>query len=187
MKSTGASESHCNNTLKTAIAFARFLGPDQSFYDIRTKDKITGFLDTKIKDNVTDPEKRWITTWNDYLGDIKYLFRWLHNYKLKVDRASEPDSSPSEWETPPFAQIRKKKTKRLSPYGENEIWELDELQTIIKYEPHKRNNAALALMWDLSGRNHEITLFRLKHIRLRENMEKGKLHMKPKLAPGPFS
>ena len=102
MKSTGASESYCNNTLKTSIAFARFLGPDQSFYDIRTKDKVTDFLDTKIKDNVTDPEKRWITTWNDYLGDIKYLFRWLHNYKLKVNQDPEPDSSPSEWETPPY-------------------------------------------------------------------------------------
>ena len=85
MKTICASESHCNNTLKTAIAFARFLGPDQSFYDIRTKDKITDFLDTKIKDNVTDPEKKWITTWNDYLGDIKYLFRWLYNYKSKIN------------------------------------------------------------------------------------------------------
>ena len=133
MKSTGASESHCNNTLKTGIAFARFLGPDQSFYDIRTKDKIIGFLDTKMKDTVTDPEKRSITTWNDYLGDLKYLFRWLHNYKVMIDQGLEPNSSPSEWETPPFAQIKKKKTKRLSPYLENEIWELDELQAIIKY------------------------------------------------------
>ena len=38
----------------------------------------------------------------------------------------------------------------------------------IKYEPYKRNKAALALMWDLSGRNHEITLLKLRHIRLRE-------------------
>ena len=185
MKSTGASESHCNNTLKTAIAFARYLGPDQSFYDIRTKDKIIGFLDTKIKDNVTDPDKRWITTWNDYLGDLKYLFRWLHNYKLRLDQGLEPNSSPSEWETPSFAQIRKKKTKRLSPYGENEIWELDELQTIIKYEPHKRNKAALALMWDLSGRNHEITLLKLRHIRLREKYGEGEIPHQSKTGSGP--
>ena len=185
MKSTGASESHCNNTLKTAIAFARYLGPDQSFYDIRTKDKITDFLDTKIKDNVTDPDKRWITTWNDYLGDLKYLFRWLHNYKLRLDQGLEPNSSPSEWETPSFAQIRKKKTKRLSPYGENEIWELDELQTIIKYEPHKRNKAALALMWDLSGRNHEITLLRLRHIRLKEKYGEGEIPHQSKTGSGP--
>ena len=88
MKSTGASESHCNNTLKTAIAFAHFIGPDQSFYDIRTKDKITDFLDTKISNNVTDPEKKWIRTWNDYLGDLKYLFRLLHNYKSDIHNAS---------------------------------------------------------------------------------------------------
>ena len=132
MKSTGASESHCNNTLKTAIAFADFIGPDQSVYDIRTKDKITDFLDTKMKNNVTDPEKKWIITWNDYLGDLKYLFRSLHNYKSKIDQGLESNSNPSDWETPLFAQIRKKRP-RESQVPENEIWELDELQTIIKY------------------------------------------------------
>ena len=113
MKSTGASESHCNNTLKTAIAFADFIGPDQSVYDIRTKDKITDFLDTKMKNNVTDPEKKWIITWNDYLGDLKYLFRSLHNYKSKIDQGLESNSNPSDWETPLFAQIRKKDQERV--------------------------------------------------------------------------
>jgi integrase/recombinase XerD len=47
-----------------------------------------------------------------------------------------------EWETPEFVRIRKKKTKRDSPYSEAEIWELDELLTIIKYEPYTRNKAA---------------------------------------------
>jgi integrase/recombinase XerD len=186
MKSTGASESHCNNTLKTAMAFARYIGPDLSFYDIRTKEKIVGFLDTKIKDNDNDPDKRWITTWNDYLGDLKYLFRWLHNYVLKLDHGIEPNSYPSDWETPPFAQIRKKKTKRLSPYGENEIWELDELQIIIKYEPHKRNKAALALMWDLGGRNHEIVLLKMRHIRLRERYGEGEVPHEAKTGSGPI-
>lgn len=43
MKTTGASENHCNNTLKIAINIGYFLGHDQSFYDIRTKGKITDF------------------------------------------------------------------------------------------------------------------------------------------------
>lgn len=77
MKSTGASESHCNNTLKTAIAFAHYIGSDQSFNDIRMKDKIVGFLDTKIKDSVSDPDKRWITTWNDYLGSGSLYLRQI--------------------------------------------------------------------------------------------------------------
>jgi integrase/recombinase XerD len=146
MQTTGASESHCNNTLKTAIAFANFLGPTESFHDIVAKDKIVAYLDTKMKNSVIDPEKRWITTWNDYLGDLKYLFRWLHNYELKISQGLEPNSTPSEWETPEFVQIRKKKTRRLSPYSQSETWDLEELKMIIRYEPFKRNKAAIALM-----------------------------------------
>ena len=50
------------------------------------------FLDTKIKSNDTDPDKKWITTWNDYLLRIKYFLRWFHNHKLEKDRKEEPFS-----------------------------------------------------------------------------------------------
>jgi len=63
-----------------------------------------------------------------------------------------------DWETPPFATIKKKKTKRLSPYLETELWDRDELLLVIKYEQFKRNKAALSLFWDLDARNHEVTL-----------------------------
>ena len=53
------------------------------FYDIRRKEEITAFLDTKIKNIEEDPERKWVTTWNDYLNDIKYFFSWLHNDKRK--------------------------------------------------------------------------------------------------------
>ena len=55
-------------------------------------------------------------------------------------------------------QIKEIKTKRLSPYLESELWEKDEIISIIKYEPYSRNKAALMLMWDLNARPHEITL-----------------------------
>jgi hypothetical protein len=38
----------------------------------------------------------------------------------------------------------------------------------LKYEPYKRNKAAITLMWDLDARPHEITLLKIKHIRLRK-------------------
>ena len=186
MQSTGASESHCNNTLKTATAFAVFLGSTQSLYDIRTNDQIIAYLDTKMKNGVIDPEKRWVTTWNDYLGDLKYLFRWLHNYKLKINQSLEPFSSPSEWETPSFSQIKKKKTKRVSPYSQNEIWDLEELKTIIRFEPHKRNKAAIALMWDLNARNHELSIIELRHVRLRERYGEGDIPHQAKTGSGPI-
>jgi hypothetical protein len=37
--------------------------------------------------------------------------------------------------TPAFAKIKEKKTKRLSPYSETEIWDRDELLLVFKYEP----------------------------------------------------
>jgi integrase/recombinase XerD len=125
MKNNYSSESHMNNTLKTNSLFAQFLGPDVSFYDITKKNQITSFLDTKIKSEEDDPDKRWITTWNYYLGDIKFFFRWLHNWKIKGSE-SENETQIFEWQTPSFAQIKKKKTKRLSPYLESEIWDRDE-------------------------------------------------------------
>jgi integrase/recombinase XerD len=82
MGSNDLSERHINNTLKTNLAFANFLGADISFYDIDKRDVILLFLDTKIKSIEKDPDKKWITTWNDYLSDIKYLMRWLHNWKF---------------------------------------------------------------------------------------------------------
>ncbi|MEP6576809.1 MAG: hypothetical protein ABJB85_10310 [Nitrososphaerota archaeon] len=42
--------------------------------------------------------------------------------------------TPHDWETPSFVKIKRKKTKRLSPYLETELWDKDELALIIKYE-----------------------------------------------------
>jgi hypothetical protein len=69
--------------------------------------------------------------------------------------------------TPSFINIKKRKTKRLSPYSENEIWEREELLSILKYEPFTRNKAALTLFWDLDAKPHEITLLKIKDIKLR--------------------
>jgi integrase/recombinase XerD len=184
MKEVGSSESHMNNTLKTNTMFAHFLGPEKLLFDVIDRAPIISFLDTKIKNTDIDPDKRWITTWNDYLGDIKYFFRWLHNYKLKSD--TERESNPSDWETPAFVQIKKKKTKRLSPYLETELWTRDELALIIRYEPFKRNKAVLALMWDLDARNHEVTLLKIKNVRLKERYAEGEIPYQAKTGSGPL-
>ena len=67
-RSNGCSEKNQNNNLKAIIAFANFIGPGVSFYDIRTREQIVCYLDTKINNTEQDPEEKWITTWNDYLS-----------------------------------------------------------------------------------------------------------------------
>jgi hypothetical protein len=178
MKNNGSSERHQNNNLTVMIEFAIFLGTNTTFYDVKKKEQILSFLDTKIKDSEKDPEKIWITTWNHYLVRIKLFFRWLYNKDKEIER--------DYWETPNFLKIKNKKTKRNSPYVESEIWERDELLSILKYEPHKRNKAAITLMWDLNARNHELTLLRIKHVRLREKYGEGEIPYEAKTGSGPI-
>jgi len=83
-------------------------------------------------------DRKSIVTWNDYLGRIKYFIRWLYNCRTKGNKENGLLTDPAYWETPSFVQIRKKKTKRLSPYSETEIWDRDEILSIVKYEPYKR-------------------------------------------------
>ena len=180
MKSIGTSENYQNVNLKIIIYFSRFLGATVDFHSIQKKDQIIAFLDTRIKDTEIDPDKRWIRTWNDYLQRLKYFFRWLYNKREREVKGLEV-LPQSDWITPSFIQITEKRTKRISPYLESELWERDEILTIIKYEPYKRNKAALALLWDLDARNHEVTLLKIKHIRLKEKYGKVKYLMKPKL------
>jgi hypothetical protein len=79
-----------------------------------------------------------------------------------------------------------KRSKILSPYSQNDIWDRDELLTIINYEPSKRNKDALALFWDLDARNHEVTLLKIKNIRLREKYGEGEAPNEAKTGSGPI-
>jgi hypothetical protein len=182
VRSNGCSEHHQNNNLKVAIAFAKFLGADITFYDINKREQIIAFLDTKIKTSDQDPDKKWITTWNHYLHRIKLFFRWLYNQRGKQ---LDDQTLQSDWKTPDFAKIKGKKIKRTSPYLESEIWDRDEILFITKFEPYKRNKAALTLFWDLDARNHEITLLKIKHLRLKERYGEGEIPYEAKTGSGP--
>ncbi|HET7643408.1 MAG TPA: hypothetical protein VFK40_07855, partial [Nitrososphaeraceae archaeon] len=112
-------------------------------------------------------------------------YRWLYNIKLKgEDQRNYFDIN--NWVTPDFVNINKKKTKRLSPYNESEIWDREELLSIVKYEPYKRNKAILTLLWDFNARPHEITLMRIKNLRLREKYGEGEVPYESKTGTGPI-
>ena len=182
----GSSENHIINNIKVVLDLAGFLGPLQ-YQDIEKKDQILSFLNLKIKDSKIDSEKRWITTWNHYLNRTRLFYRWFYNaYRLQEQKEPKELHDQLEWITPDFVKIQQKHTKRLSPYSETEIWERDELLTIIKFEPYLRNKAILTLMWDLNARPHEITLLKIKHIRLKERYGEGEVPSEAKTGGGPI-
>jgi hypothetical protein len=82
------------------------------FYDIR-RQQITQFLDTKIKTVDIDPDKKYITTWNDYLNYIKCFFRWL--FKSRASGISNGYYQYSH-------RYMSKLNMRLSPKHEEKIY-----------------------------------------------------------------
>jgi integrase/recombinase XerD len=85
MKESGASEKDMANELQTILYYATFLGPNNCLLDINKREQVLTFLNTKQKHEDIDPSKRWITTWNDYLGTIKHFFRWLYSQRGKEE------------------------------------------------------------------------------------------------------
>ena len=162
--------------LKALYYYAKHL-ENTNIMDVKQKQEIINYLNTKIKNY--DVEKKYLTTWNDYLLKLRTFYRWFYNCE-KEGKGQE------YWITPDFIKIKKKQSKRTSPYTGNDIWERDELQAVIKYEISRRNKAIIALLWDLDARPHEITLLKIKHVRLKEKYGEGEIPFTAKTGSGPI-
>jgi integrase/recombinase XerD len=110
MNDNGSSINHIINSLKSIISFGIYTGP-QSFYEIKYKEDIFAFLNTKIKSIDFDPDKKWVTTWNFYLNRLKIFYRWLYNHQKSYNY----EDHETKWQTPSFIGIKNKQTKRLIP------------------------------------------------------------------------
>lgn len=80
MKGNGTSQNYQKGNLEAMVHFAEHIGMATSIHDVDNK-QVVRFLNTKSEQ--IDSDKKWITTWNDYLWRLKLFFRWLHNKKIK--------------------------------------------------------------------------------------------------------
>jgi site-specific recombinase XerD len=178
IKSDRANRTRRNN-LKYMLNYVEWLGKSKrTINDVKEEKDILDFLKTKMKTEDDDPDGRWITTYNDYLIRLKHFFRWFKNHKRKEDQQN--------WVTPKFIQIKKKRSKRLSPYTIDQIWEKDEIQAILKHEPDIRNRAIITLLWDFDARNHEVTTLEIRNIIFKEKYAEGQLSHKTKTGIRPI-
>jgi len=77
LKSLDTSENYQNGLLKVLIRYTEYIGPSTTFYQIQDKEQIIKYLDLKRKPVEEDFDKKWITTWNDYLWRLKYFYMAL--------------------------------------------------------------------------------------------------------------
>jgi len=119
LRDVRTSERYQSDILKVLVKFSEFI--NDNLINVKKKERVIAFLNTKMKNMEEDPEEKWITTWNDYLWRIKYFFRWVYNIKKNENIDNLNSSDPSNWITPIFVQIKKIKIKRLSPYLESEL------------------------------------------------------------------
>src|SRR6476659_5183192 len=78
LKESGNSERYQRDCLKCMISYSIYLN-EKDIDDVKNKEIIIKYLKSKEKSIEDDPDKKWITTWNDYLGRIKKFYRWLSN------------------------------------------------------------------------------------------------------------
>lgn len=181
------SDSQRTNRIKLVMYYSQWLAakyPEMTLYDVNNRDlHILPFLNKYRKSAKDDPEEKWVTTWNDYRSRLIHFFRWLHNVRIK-EKAS--DEVPIEaWETPSFMRIKKQITKRKNTYSISETWERDEVLTILPYELDVRNKAMIAALWDIDGRNHELTRMKNKNVRYKEKYAEGEIPFQTKTGGGP--
>ncbi|MGA9152012.1 MAG: hypothetical protein WBZ36_15650, partial [Candidatus Nitrosopolaris sp.] len=177
------SERHIISLLTLLISLDKFYGPDIPFTSINTKEQILKFLnhqyllkEGKWVEREKDAEGRYITTFNQNKRLLSVFLRWLFNR----------DKPEEDWETPAFLKIKAKKPLSDSPYGVNDIWQLDDVLTIVSYESELRNQAIITLLWDLDARSHEVTALRIKDIILNEQYGEGTIPSNTKTGGGPI-
>src|SRR5262249_35613631 len=87
------------------------------------------------------------------------------------------------WKTPSFIEkIKTKRPLRDSPYSNNDIWQPDEVQTIVRTEEPSHHHPLMGPRC----RSHEITSLRLKDIVLNEQYGEGNIPSKTKTGGGPI-
>ncbi len=156
-----SSERNATTYLRILFLFSGHIGPGKRICDVTSPD-IKSFLDARIKLEDSDPEKRWIVTWNEYYNRLYGFFRWYCNRNSDVERES--------WSCPPqFSGLRRKRNRRDSRYTAGQVWTEDEIFTVVRYAGHAMVKAILAVMWDIVGRNHEVTKLRIKDLVFHEN------------------
>jgi hypothetical protein len=153
--------SEINPSISHRMNCIEVIGQLSKFYDHKkpfskmTRQDILSFLDSLRKSEISDPQHRWIGTYNYYLSIIVKFLKWLYY----------PDIEPSKRTKPPvIANIHILKRKEQSIYKPTDLWTSQDDLLFLRYCPSKRIKCYHMVSRDLSCRPHEILRLRIKDI-----------------------
>jgi integrase len=145
---------HKVSFIEVLSALSHFNGNKKAFREMN-RENILSFLDSVRKPEITDPQHKWVGTYNLYRVLIVKFFKWLYY----------PDMHPAKRQKPSFVEnIPKLKRKERSIYKPSDLWTGEHDLLFLKYCPSKRMKCYHAVSRDLSCRPHELLRLKIKDV-----------------------
>jgi len=120
-----------------------------------TRDNILSYLDSLRRPEASDPDHKWIDTYNLRRTYITHFFKWLYN----------PNLDPKNRPTPEvMSNIHDLKRKEISTIKPSDLWTAEDNILFLKYCPSKRDRAYHAIARDSSCRPGEILNLRIRDV-----------------------
>ncbi|MGI8719536.1 MAG: hypothetical protein ACR2KF_03330, partial [Nitrososphaeraceae archaeon] len=139
-------------TVKAIVYLSKFHS-NKKFKSMK-KDDILSFLNSKRKDEVTDPLHSWIATYNLYVIILARFFKWLYYPNLPSKERSKPSC----------VEIPRLRRKEQSVYKPTDLWNQEDDLLFLKYCPSKRDRCYHAISRDSSSRPHELLRLKIKDV-----------------------
>jgi integrase len=112
-----------------------------------TRDNILSYLDNLRKPEESDPDHKWIGTYNLRKVYIQTFFKWIYYSNLEPRQRPTPDV---------MLNIHNLKRKEISTIKPSDLWTAEDNALFLKYCPSKRDRAYHAIARDSSCRPGEI-------------------------------
>jgi integrase/recombinase XerD len=139
-------------TIKTLVYLSKFHS-NKKFKGMKKQD-ILAFLNSKRRDEVSDPLHSWIATYNLYIIILTRFFKWVYHPHLPAKERPKPSC----------VEIPNLRRKEQSVYKPSDLWTQEDDLLFLKYCSSKRDRCYHAISRDSSCRPHELLRLKIKDV-----------------------
>jgi integrase len=147
---------HKKNQLQVLCYLCEFHN-NQKLFSEMTRNDILAYLDSLRRPEASDPEHKWIGTYNLRRVYLLRFFKWLYNPNLNPK--DRPSSIPDV--TTKISQLKRLERSTIKP---SDLWTAEDHALFLKYCPSKRDKAYHTIARDSSCRPNEILKLRIRDV-----------------------